>query len=294
MTNTPPPPGTPESSQQPEYAAPAQTGYPTAQPPGPVETKQRNVLGIIALIVAAVGFIFACIPGALIVGWVLLPIGFILGLVSLFLKGKVKWQGIAAIIVSVVGTVVGVVVFTAVVATAFTDSFGGSDVEVGEPTSTSEEANTADEEEAPAAEQGTRENPLPLGTPLSADEWTVTINSVTLNAQDQLLAASDLYNEAPDAGTEYIIINYTIQYTGKDAEGGMPAFVGVDYVTADGNTVNPLDKMVMASDPIDLMSPLYEGASVSGNNAMQVPTPADGVLAVRPGMVADKVFVAIQ
>ncbi|CNL12912.1 Uncharacterised protein [Mycobacterium tuberculosis] len=58
--------------------------------------------------------------------------------------------------------------------------------------------------------------------------------------------------------------------------------------------MNLLDKMVMASDPIDLMSPLYEGASVSGNNAMQVPTPADGVLAVRPGMVADKVFVAIQ
>ncbi|WP_258934510.1 hypothetical protein [Nesterenkonia pannonica] len=34
------------------------------------------------------GAVFACIPGALIVGWVLLPIAFILGLVSLFLRGR--------------------------------------------------------------------------------------------------------------------------------------------------------------------------------------------------------------
>lgn len=291
MTTTPPPaPGAPDPSQQP---APAPAPAPGSPATPAADAKQRNILGIIALIVAAIGFIFACIPGALIVGWVLLPIGFILGIVSLFLKGKVKWQGITAIIVSVVGTVVGVIVFTAVVATAFTDAFGGTEVEVGESTSVSEEAE-ATEEEAAATEQGTRENPLPLGTPLSTDEWTVTINSVTLNAQDQLLAAADLYNEAPDAGTEYIVINYTVEYTGTDAEGGMPAFVGVDYVTADGNTVNPLDKMVMTPEQIDLMSPLYEGASVTGNHALQVPTPADGVLAVRAGMVADKVFVAIK
>lgn len=39
------------------------------------------------MIIAIVGFIFACIPGALIVGWLLLPIAFILGIVAVFLKG---------------------------------------------------------------------------------------------------------------------------------------------------------------------------------------------------------------
>lgn len=258
-----------------------------------VEKKQRNIPGLIALIVAAVGFIFACIPGALIVGWVLLPIGFILGIVALFQKGKVKWQGIAAIIVSVVGTVVGAIVFTVVVATAFTDAFGGSDVEVGSPTSVTEEAENTTEDEEPAAEAGTRENPLPLGTPFSSDEWTVTVNSVTLGAQDQILAANE-FNDAPDAGTEYILVNYTVTYLADDAEGGMPAFVSLEYVTAGGNTVNGLDKLVVSPDEIDVMSPLYEGASVTGNHAIQVPTPADGVLAIRPGMVADKIFVAIQ
>lgn len=52
--------------------------------------KQKNTLGLVALIVAVVGFIFACIPGALIIGWVLLPIAFILAIVALVLKGKSK------------------------------------------------------------------------------------------------------------------------------------------------------------------------------------------------------------
>lgn len=286
MTNPPPPPSPDAPAPQP---APAQANVPTAPP---AAKGQRNVLGIIALVVAAIGFIFACIPGALVVGWVLLPIGFILGLVSLFLKGKVKWQGITAIIVSVVGTVIGVIVFTVVVATAFDDAFGGSDVEVGTPTTVTEEADDATEEEEAAA-AGTRENPLPLGTPFSSDEWTVVVNSVTLNAAEQIAAANS-FNEAPDPGTEYILINYTVTYTGTDAEGGMPAFVGVEYVTADGVTVDPLDKMIVAPDEIDTMSPLYEGATATGNHGIQVPTRADGVLAIRPGMIADKIFVAIQ
>ncbi len=45
---------------------------------------------------------------------------------------------------------------------------------------------------------------------------------------------------------------------------------------------------------MDTMSTLYTGASATGNKAIQVPSPADGVIAVRPGMVADKVFVAIK
>ncbi|WP_363357602.1 DUF2510 domain-containing protein [Microbacterium sp. LMI12-1-1.1] len=84
--------------------------------------KPRNILGLVALAVSAVGFIFACIPGALIVGWVLLPIGFILGIVALFQKDKPKWQGLTAIILSVIGTIVGVVVFISLAAGAVSDA----------------------------------------------------------------------------------------------------------------------------------------------------------------------------
>lgn len=310
MTNVPPPAPDnypapspyPQQAPAPSYPQGPPPGYPQApqayQPAAaPVAaTKQRNVLGIVALAVAAVGFVFACIPGALIVGWVLLPIGFILGIVALFLKDKAKWQAITAIIVAVVGTVVGVIVFTVVIATAFTDSFGGTDVEVGDSTVVEEAEAPAEEEpaaEEPAAEVGTRENPVPLGTPFSSDEWTVVINSVTLGATDQIVA-ENMFNEAPDPGHEYIIVNYTVTSLSTDPEGQMPTFVSVEYVTAAGVTVDPFDKMIVGPDEMDTMSTLYEGASATGNRSMQVPTPVDGVLAISPGMFADTVFVAVQ
>jgi hypothetical protein len=122
-------------------AAPAQT-YPqpgaataTALPPASAEAaraRKPHVLGIIALAVAVVGFIFACVPGALIVGWILLPIAFVLSIVALFLSGA-KWPAITGLILAVVGTVVGFVVFFAVVAQAANDAFGdkGSSVVSG-------------------------------------------------------------------------------------------------------------------------------------------------------------------
>lgn len=269
-----------------------------AVPPAPQPTesapKQRNVLGIVALAIAVVGFLFACIPGALIVGWILLPIAFILSIVAFFLKGR-KWPAITALIVSVVGTIVGFIVFFAVVAVSFNDAFGSGDTTVVESSDDAVVDEETTEEEPATAEEGTRENPFPLGTTVSSDEWEVTINSVTLGATDQVIAANPAWNEAPDDGTEYIVVNYSATYIGDDAEGQMAAFVGVEYVTGSGTTVNSLDKLLIAPEPtVDSTSPLYNGGSVTGNSAIQVPTPVDGVLAVRPGMLADKVFFAVQ
>ncbi len=47
---------------------------------------------------------FACISGALIIGWILLPVAFILGIVALTRKGK-KTFGILTIVLSIVGGV---------------------------------------------------------------------------------------------------------------------------------------------------------------------------------------------
>ncbi|GAA1846206.1 hypothetical protein ACFQZV_09565 [Microbacterium koreense] len=267
-----------------------------SQTPAPTvpEKSARNVIGIVALALAAVGFIFACIPGALIVGWILLPVAFVLSIIGLVQKNKAKWQALAALIISVVGTIVGFIVFFAVVAASFNDAFG-SDVEIGTDADSSavvEEANESEAEE-PAAVAGTRENPLPLGTSFSSDEWEVVVNSVTLGAEDEVMAANQ-FNEAPEPGHEYILVNYSITYVGDDAEGGVPAMVGLEYVTAGGNTIASYDTMAVAPDAIDTLSTLYEGASISGNTVIAVPSPADGVLAISPGMFSDTIFVAIQ
>src|ERR1700750_1929491 len=55
--------------------------------PAPEQAGARgtNPIGLSALVASIVGFIFACVKGVLVVGWVLLPIAFVLGIVGLFL-----------------------------------------------------------------------------------------------------------------------------------------------------------------------------------------------------------------
>lgn len=275
---------------------------PYAAPPAQKPESTRNTLGLIALIAAGIGFIFACIPGALIVGWILLPVAFILGIVSLFMKGKGKGLGIAALIISVVGTIVGFVVFFTIVATAAQDAFDSA----GETTvvTPSEEASAAPsgdtdasteptEEEAPAAEEGTRENPLPIGTMIANDEWEVTVNSVTLDA-GAAIAAENQFNEAAPDGFTYGLVNITATYVGTDEAGGTPAFILTEYVTADGATTDL--PMVVGPEPLATAGTLYNGGSVTGNTVILVPAEgaAEGALAVAAGILSDKVFYAVQ
>lgn len=290
----PPPPAGGPAAPVPGATPPAATPAPVAAPvaPEPEKTGKPSVLGWIALGTAAVGFIFACIPGALIVGWVLLPIAFILGIVALFMKGR-KWPAIVAVIVSIVGTIIGVVVFMSVVSAAFEDSFGGGDSSVTEPNeSTDDEAEAADEvEEEPAAEVGSRENPAALGSTISGDDYDVIVNSFTANATDQVMAAN-AFNEDPPAGSEYAIVSLTITYTGD--ESGFAAFVGVDWVTSTGEVITQSETLAVAPDPALGLDELYNGGTATGNIVLAIPTGNDGLLRIRPGMLADEVFVAVQ
>src|SRR5699024_2752013 len=136
-----------------------------------------------ALVVAVIGFIFACVPGALILGWIMLPIAFVLSLVGLFLRDRARWTAITALIVSIVGTIVGVLVFVFAVASAFDESFGGSSAtvddsaaEAGAESVAMDSADEAVDDSAAVGEPGeSRENPVPLGTTVSGDEWDVTV-----------------------------------------------------------------------------------------------------------------------
>jgi hypothetical protein len=281
---------------QPNQPNSTQTNYGSSQalPPQPNAKKQRNTLGLIALIAAVLGFIFACMPGALIVGWVLLPIAFILAIVSLFIKDKPKGMGIAALILSIVGTIVGFVVFFAVVGSSFDNAFGSGDTKVAAPTGEAG-SNAGAAENKTETEAGSRENPSPIGSVIESDDWRVVINSVTLAASDAVTGANE-FNEPPAEGSEYILVNYSATYLGDDSNGQMPALVSVEYVTADGTTINSFDNFIMAPEAMDTTSTLYKDGTATGNVAFEVPsaTASQGVLAVRPGMLGDKVFVAVQ
>lgn len=272
------------SVPNPPAAAPQQ--FPPAMPPADAQTPspKNNVVALIALIVAVVGFVFACIPGALIVGWVLLPIAFVLSIVSLFLKGDRKWMGVVGLIVSIVGTIVGFIVFFAVLATAASEAFGDTETSVTQPVE--EDAAPAAEDEADAAEQGTRENPYPLASQISTDDWTVIVNSHTADGAAKVAEAG--FNDPAPAGSHYEIVNYTVTYTGD--ESGLAAEVSIAFVTSAGNVVNSYDNLVILSDGIG-MDELYNGASATGSEAFLVPDGESALIRVRPGMLADEVFV---
>ncbi|MBL5974811.1 MAG: hypothetical protein D3X82_13880 [Candidatus Leucobacter sulfamidivorax] len=158
-----------------------------------------------------------------------------------------------------------------------------SDAQAEEPTT-----------EAPAEEPGTRANPAPIGSTIEDGDWAVTVNSVNLNAND-LIAAENQFNDAADEGYVYILVNITATYNGTNPDGELP-WINVEYVTADGNTINGLEKLVVEPEAFDMASTLYQGASVTGNKAFHVPTATagEGTLAVRAGLGGTKVFVAVQ
>lgn len=92
------------------YAA-APGGYPAAAPyanAAPEGPKKLSVLGLVGLGLGVLGTILVFIPVIGFIGFIVLAAGFIVSLISLFLKGK-KWPGITGLILAVVGTIIGIV-----------------------------------------------------------------------------------------------------------------------------------------------------------------------------------------
>lgn len=275
-----------ENSQLP----PQNTGQP--------RKKQRNAVGLTALIVAVLGFIFACIPGALIVGWILLPISFILSIVGLALSGKTKGTSISALIISVVGFIVGVVVFLTAVGSAFDEAFDDN-TSVSAPGDANgagagdQITDGAGDDGSAGGAEGSRANPVEMGSTISSSNWDITIDSFDPDATDDVLTANQ-FNEEPADGNSYALAEVTVTYTGDDS--GAPwAGISFAYVTEDGNTVSAHDTLAVAPGPdFSDIGELYEGASDSGNVLFEIPQDDGGLLRVTPGLGADDVFVATK
>lgn len=273
---------------QPEYAQPAYAQQPYGTPagaPGPVGKKSVHVLGIIALAVAGLGFVLACIPVTVLFGWILLPIALVLSIVALFMKGA-KWPGIVGISVSVVGMIVAAIVSLV----AFIFAVGEIERSIDE----FDTGSSALEEELGSAFApevfGSREDPLAIGETISTDDFDVIINSIDLDATEQVLAA-DEYNEPPAEGETYAIVNLTVTYTGEDsATDGM---VGIDYVSADGVVKDDSYAYAWGIEPEFGMAELFTGGSATSNLVLMLPADPDGVLLVSPGFF-DEAWVSLR
>lgn len=259
-------------------------GYSMPPPSGrEAFAKQKNTLGRVALIVGIVGFVFACMPGALIVGWVLLPIAFILGIAGLFQAGKTKGTSVAAVIISVVGFVVGVTVFATVVTDSFHDAFSGSDLSKS-PSS----APTATDQRGggnPAESTGSRENPLPFGQTVSNRDWEVTLGAPREAWAE--IQAENQFNDPPKAGMQYWIVPVSATYVG-DKTGNAKIDITVKFVGSDNRTYD--DRCGVIPNALDDVGDLYKGGVANGNTCVAVPAGADGLWTVATGFVGKPVF----
>lgn len=237
-------------------------------------------MGLIALVTGIVGFVFACIPGALVVGWVLLPIAFILGIVGVCLSGKTKATSISAIIVSIVGVVVGVVVFFVVVADSFSDAFNESDMSPGASAPTV----SGDDSEAADSGPGSRTNPLQIGQTASNKEWSVTLGQPT--EAWSVVSAENQFNESPKPGMEFWMVPVRATYTGSET--GNPFELRVEFVGSDNRTYT--DGCGVIPSPLTDVGELYPGGVAEGNVCVAVPAGADGLWTVQAGFIGDPVF----
>ncbi|WP_105567189.1 DUF308 domain-containing protein [Microbacterium halophytorum] len=298
-----PPGGAPQGGPTPGgYAPPPNHPGAPVPPHGglpPQQPKEKNTVGLISLILGVVGFVFAFIPGALIVAWILLPAAFILGIIALCLKGKSKWMGLTGLILGIVGPIVAGIVFTTLVVGAFDEAFdeaSGGETTVTEAPAEDEGAADDAEDAAPddsaddaSGEQGTRENPVSFDATIENDDWTVTLADFVPNANDDV--AANGINDAPGDGEVWIEFTPTVTYHGE--ESGYAAEVQFAYVGADGSVSDSLTNIVILDDGFDASAELYDGGSATGKVALLVPDDLDGLIRVTPGFLGDDVFVSL-
>ena len=133
---------------------------PSIHEPGPEPTNDldKNTLGLVALIMAITGVIFSLIPLLNFVGWILLFVSLILGIVAVCQTGKKKGTGIAAIVTSLIGGVIAVIAAMVMVVGAL----GGA---IDEAQKSASASPSASETSSPASE-------APVETPAPVEEAT--------------------------------------------------------------------------------------------------------------------------
>lgn len=231
-------------------AQPTSQPTPTTPPSDPV--KKPNVLGIIALVAAVIGFIFACIPGALIVGWILLPIAFILSIVALFLKGT-KWPAIVGLIVSIVGTIVGVIVFFAVVAGAVDNAFNQPSAPANQPAASSSPEPAGAQPEVDASSEyvvtidGSTQSTDYEGKPVLIVDYTFTNNS-NRDANFAFAVSAQAFQNDVELETAIVVDAVDSSAILKDIKPGASLPVQSAYVLSDTSDVTVEVKELISFD----------------------------------------------
>lgn len=260
--------------------------------------KASNGLATAGFVLGLLGLLGSFIPvlniGAIVIGVVGAVLAAV-GLAKAKKSGAGKGLAMSGLILGLLALIIGIVVNVAFANAVNNAADDVTDTSVKAPANSASAAATDDAANDDAATVddavGTsRDNPAPLGSAITGGDWTVTINSVTT-------ADADSLGQAPEAGSALLVVNMTATYNGNDSQGATP-WASVGFVTAEGTTIDSLDgsTLFVPDDQFDSLTPLYEGASVTGNKMIEVPADGwqNGVLVVSPDLLLDDTFVAVQ
>lgn len=234
-----------------QYGAPA--GYPPAYgATTPVAPARPSVLGLVGLGLAALGTILSCIPVIFWLGWLLLGVGFIVSLISLFLKGR-KWPGISGLILSIIGAIIAVVMFFVIVFATVSEAVRdlpsappSSDSDTGIDDGTTDDGTADDGTGSAQVEEGTIGDTVTLTFLGGSGEITVT---------EARWATSD-GSSVPSTNGGYVTLETT--WTGVEGTtAANPLFTSLE--TAEG-VEGQVDFLVTGA-PNELLDP---GQTVSG------------------------------
>lgn len=270
--------------------SPPPTPQPGLQMPAPA--KGSNGLATAGFVLGLLGLLASWIPVLNVVGMILGVIGAVLaavGLAKVKTTGAGKGLAISGLILGVLAVIVAIIINVAFVSAVDDALKATTDTSVKAPAA-SNSAGAPSNQAADKALGTSRENPAPIGSAITGGDWTVTINSVKTADKDSL-------DQAPAKGKTLLLVNLTATYNGDDAQGSS-AFAHLEFVTAEGNTIDSTggSTLFIPDEQFSSLETVFKGASVTGNQILEVPadTWQNGVLSVSPDMFADDTFVAVK
>ncbi|QJU55276.1 DUF4190 domain-containing protein [Herbiconiux sp. KACC 21604] len=248
----------------------------TPPPADPVGKPRLNVVGLVSLLVAIAGIAFAVVPAVAPVGWVLIVVGLVLGIVAMSLRSRSRGLAIAGLAVSALGIVVaGVVIVVSLIGSAptFPSPFPS--------------ASASREETPDATPSGSIDDPLPLGTPIELAGWTYTIDDLVTNPAtvEAQMSESGNYFVPAEAGQRYVVMGYSITNDGDDP--AYPMEVPTALVSPDDDDLS-IDLPRYVIDDTDLLPP---GDTRMLSVAFLIPDDSQPLLRVTQNIVADPVYV---
>ena len=118
--------------------------------------------------------------------------------------------------------------------------------------------------EGASAGQGTRDDPVPLGTAADVGDWTVKVTDVVPDATKQI-ATQNQFNEPPPAGSQFFLITLEATYHGDKPA---PFWVSMSYSVVGQSATSYSSGSngcgVVPKSMLDVPE-VFEGGTIEGN-----------------------------